>query len=129
MVSHFNLSNPLSLPQTLMVPSLRSYYLTTTSSLTAFTPHQLLQKSRGADFSTGGPIKRAKALIPILIPLFVSAFKRAEELATAMECRCYRGDDNRTKLVKLEYRGPSHEQRYSIPSHTTVSTFFHAIWP
>ena len=63
------------------------------------------QKSRGADFSTGGPIKRAKALIPILIPLFVSAFKRAEELATAMECRCYRGDDNRTKLVKLEYKG------------------------
>ena len=63
------------------------------------------QKSRGADFSTGGPIKRAKALIPILIPLFVSAFKRAEELATAMECRCYRGDDNRTKLIKLEYRG------------------------
>ena len=63
------------------------------------------QKSRGADFSTGGPIKRAKALIPILIPLFVSAFKRAEELATAMECRCYRGDDNRTKLAKLEYRG------------------------
>lgn len=63
------------------------------------------QKSRGADFSTGGPIKRAKALIPILIPLFVSAFKRAEELATAMECRCYRGDDNRTKLVKLQYKG------------------------
>ena len=63
------------------------------------------QKSRGADFSTGGPIKRAKALIPILIPLFVSAFKRAEELATAMECRCYRGDDNRTKLVKLHYKG------------------------
>ena len=63
------------------------------------------QKSRGADFSSGGLIKRAKALIPILIPLFVSAFKRAEELATAMECRCYRGDKNRTKLVKLSYRG------------------------
>jgi len=62
------------------------------------------QKSRGADFSSGGLVKRAKALIPILIPLFVSAFKRAEELATAMECRCYRGDDNRTKLVKLEYK-------------------------
>ena len=62
------------------------------------------QKSRGADFSSGGLIKRAKALIPILIPLFVSAFKRAEELATAMECRCYRGDDNRTKLVKLQYK-------------------------
>ncbi len=63
------------------------------------------QKSRGADFSNGGLIKKAKALIPILIPLFVSAFKRAEELATAMECRCYRGDKNRTKLVKLSYRG------------------------
>ena len=63
------------------------------------------QKSRGADFSSGGLIRRAKALVPILVPLFVSAFKRAEELATAMECRCYRGDKNRTKLVKLEYKG------------------------
>ena len=56
------------------------------------------------DFSSGGLIKRAKALIPILIPLLVSSFKRAEELAIAMECRCYRGDKNRTKLVKLTYR-------------------------
>ena len=63
------------------------------------------QKSRGADFSSGGLIKRAKSLIPILIPLFVSSFKRAEELAVAMESRCYRGDKNRTKLVKLQYRG------------------------
>ena len=63
------------------------------------------QKSRGADFSSGGLIKRAKALIPILIPLIVSSFKRAEELATAMECRCYRGDKNRTKLVKLQFKG------------------------
>ncbi len=63
------------------------------------------QKSRGADFTSGSLIKRAKALVPILIPLIVSSFKRAEELATAMECRCYRGDMNRTKLVKLEYRG------------------------
>ena len=62
------------------------------------------QKSRGADFSSGGLIKRAKALIPILIPLFVSSFKRADELATAMECRCYRGDKNRTKLVKLTFK-------------------------
>ena len=62
------------------------------------------QKSRGADFSSGGLIKRAKALIPLLVPLFVSAFKRADELACAMECRCYRGDKNRTKLVKLTYR-------------------------
>ncbi len=62
------------------------------------------QKSRGADFTTGSLVKRAKALVPILVPLFVSSFKRAEELATAMECRCYRGDNNRTKLVKLQYR-------------------------
>ena len=62
------------------------------------------QKSRGADFSSGGLIKRAKALIPILIPLLASAFNRADELATAMECRCYRGDKNRTKLVKLEFK-------------------------
>ena len=63
------------------------------------------QKSRGADFTNGSLIKRAKALVPILIPLFVSSFKRADELATAMECRCYRGDYNRTMLVKLEYKG------------------------
>lgn len=62
------------------------------------------QKSRGADFTQGNIVKRVKALIPILIPLFVSSFKRADELATAMECRCYRGDVNRTKLVKLSYQ-------------------------
>ncbi len=62
------------------------------------------QKSRGADFTSGSLAKRAKALVPLLIPLFVSSFKRAEELATAMECRCYRGDVGRTKLVKLEYK-------------------------
>ena len=62
------------------------------------------QKSRGADFSSGSLVKRARALIPILVPLFVSSLKRADELATAMECRCYRGDKNRTKLVKLTYR-------------------------
>ena len=62
------------------------------------------QKSRGADFTSGGLIKRAKALVPILIPLFVSSFKRAEELATAMECRCYRGDVNRTKYIELKYK-------------------------
>ena len=62
------------------------------------------QKSRGADFSSGSIVKRAKALIPIIIPLFVSSFKRADELAVAMECRCYRGDKNRTKLVKLTYK-------------------------
>lgn len=57
------------------------------------------QKSRGADFSSGNLIRRAKALIPLLIPLFASAFKRAEELAVAMECRCYRVDKKRTKMT------------------------------
>lgn len=60
------------------------------------------QKARGADLDTGGLLKRAKALVPILIPLFVSAFKRANELAMAMECRCYRGGDGRTKLRQLK---------------------------
>lgn len=63
------------------------------------------QKSRGADFTSGGLVKRAKALIPILIPLFVSSFKRADELAIAMECRCYRGDVNRSKYKELKLRG------------------------
>ncbi len=57
------------------------------------------QKARGVDFSSGGLVKRAKALIPILIPLFVSSFRRADELATAMECRCYRGGKGRTKMT------------------------------
>ena len=61
------------------------------------------QKARGADFSSGGLIKRAKALIPILVPLFVSSYSRAEDLAVAMECRCYRGDVGRTKFVRLQY--------------------------
>ncbi len=55
------------------------------------------QKARGADFETGNLVRRAKALIPIMIPLIVSAFRRAEELADAMECRCYHGDGGRTR--------------------------------
>ena len=62
------------------------------------------QKARGADFSSGGLIKRAKALIPIIIPLFVSSFRRADELATAMECRCYRGGEGRTRMKKLKFK-------------------------
>lgn len=60
------------------------------------------QKSRGADWETGSIINRAKALIPIFIPLFVSAFRRAEELAVAMECRCYRGGEGRTRLKQVK---------------------------
>lgn len=60
------------------------------------------QKARGADFETGGIIQRAKALIPILVPLFISAFRRADELAVAMECRLYRGDVGRTRMKQLK---------------------------
>ena len=61
------------------------------------------QKARGADFESGSIFQRAKALVPLLVPLFVSAFRRADELATAMECRCYHGGDGRTKLHELHY--------------------------
>jgi len=62
------------------------------------------QKARGADFETGNLMQRVKALIPILVPLFISAFRRADELATAMECRCYHGGDGRTKMKLLRYK-------------------------
>ena len=59
------------------------------------------QKARGADFDSGSLARRAKALLPILVPLFVSAFRRADELATAMECRCYCGGEGRTRMKVL----------------------------
>lgn len=59
------------------------------------------QKARGSDFSQGSLTRRAKALIPILVPLFISAFRRAEDLATAMECRCYTGGEGRTRMNVL----------------------------
>ena len=61
------------------------------------------QKARGADFETGSLLDRAKALVPILVPLFISAFRRADELAVAMECRCYQGGEGRTKMKQLHY--------------------------
>ena len=62
------------------------------------------QKARGADFENGKLMERVKALIPILVPLFISAFRRADELATAMECRCYQGGDGRTKMKLLRFK-------------------------
>ena len=61
------------------------------------------QRARGADFETGSIIQRAKALIPLLVPLFISSFRRADELAVAMECRCYQGGQGRTRLRQLKY--------------------------
>ena len=62
------------------------------------------QRARGADFESGNLIQRAKALVPLLVPLFISAFRRADELAIAMECRCYHGGEGRTRLRQLKYR-------------------------
>ena len=61
------------------------------------------QKARGADFETGNLFQRARALLPLLVPLFVSAFRRADELAVAMECRCYHGDEGRTRMKQLTW--------------------------
>lgn len=62
------------------------------------------QKARGADFETGSLVSRAKALVPILIPLFISSFSRATDLAVAMECRCYTGGEGRSRMKVMKYR-------------------------
>lgn len=61
------------------------------------------QKARGADFESGNLVKKAKSLVPLLVPLFISSFRRADELAMAMEARCYRGGTGRTRMKKLKY--------------------------
>ena len=63
------------------------------------------QKARGADFETGSLMDRAKALLPVLVPLFVSAFRRADELAVAMESRCYHGGEGHTRMKQLIFQG------------------------
>lgn len=63
------------------------------------------QRARGADFDSGNLLQKAKALVPLLVPLFISAFRRADELAVAMECRCYHGGEGRTRLRQLRYAG------------------------
>lgn len=63
------------------------------------------QMARGARFDSGGPLARARALVPVLVPLFVSAFRHAEDLAVAMEARCYRGGEGRTRLRELRFTG------------------------
>ena len=62
------------------------------------------QMARGADFESGGLFQKVKSLVPILVPLFVSSFRRAEDLALAMEARCYHGGEGRTKMYPLHYR-------------------------
>ena len=62
------------------------------------------QTARGADFESGGLVQKAKSLIPLLVPLFISAFRRANDLAMAMEARCYNGGEGRTKMMLLQYK-------------------------
>lgn len=81
------------------------------------------QKARGADFESGNLIRRVKALLPIIVPLFVSAFRRADELAEAMECRCYRGGEGRTKMKQMKSR-PADYVFLAVMTVLCVSIFF-----
>lgn len=72
------------------------------------------QKSRGADLETGNLVHRAKALVPILIPLFISSFRRANELAYAMDCRCYKGGEGRTKMKQVKMAGRDYASLISV---------------
>lgn len=76
------------------------------------------QMARGADFESGNILSRAKNLVPLLVPLFINAFRRADELATAMEARCYRGGDNRTRLNELKLK------RLDIVTALSTTVFF-----
>ncbi len=80
------------------------------------------QKARGADFESGNLMQRVKALVPILVPLFISAFRRADELATAMECRCYQGGEGRTKMKLLRY------QRNDYMAFLVAIVLFVVVW-
>jgi energy-coupling factor transport system permease protein len=72
------------------------------------------QKARGVDFGSGSLLSRARALIPILVPLVVSAFRRADDLATAMECRCYHGGEGRTRMRRLRYGGRDFAMLFAV---------------
>ena len=80
------------------------------------------QKARGADFESGNLMQRVRALVPILVPLFISAFRRADELATAMECRCYQGGEGRTKMKLLRY------QRNDYIAFLIAIALFAGVW-
>ena len=79
------------------------------------------QIARGADFESGNILKRAKALVPLLVPLFISAFRRANDLAMAMEARCYRGGEGRTKMKPLIYQNRDRISYLCIAIYLTVS--------
>ena len=79
------------------------------------------QLARGADFESGNLIKKAKSMVPLLVPLFVSAFRRANDLALAMEARCYRGGEGRTKMKPLKYC------RRDMVAYLIIGAYFMAV--
>ena len=81
------------------------------------------QMARGADFESGNIIQRAKALIPLLVPLFLGAFRRADDLAMAMEARCYRGGENRTRMKQLKYTSLDRVVMFIIVVFLAVSIY------
>jgi len=81
------------------------------------------QMARGASFDTGNVLQRAKSLIPILVPLFISSFRRADELAMAMESRCYRGDINRTRMRQLKYVSSDYKAIACLALFTAIMIF------
>ena len=78
------------------------------------------QQARGADFDTGNLIQKAKSLIPILVPLFISALRRAEELAMAMEARCYHGDEHRTRMNVMTMKSSDYRAAVMAAVYTVV---------
>ena len=84
------------------------------------------QTARGADFESGGFIKKAKAMVPLLVPLFISAFRRASDLAMAMEARCYHGGDNRTQMKPLCYKKRDHMAYVILAAYLAVAIGFRA---
>lgn len=99
------------------------------------------QTARGADFESGNLVAKAKSLIPVLVPLFISAFRRADELATAMEARCYHGDEGRTRMKELKYHAADHVAKLCLlvflaalilsrylPSITSIGAFLIHCW-
>ncbi|NLJ58923.1 MAG: energy-coupling factor transporter transmembrane protein EcfT [Tissierellia bacterium] len=85
------------------------------------------QKSRGADFESGNIVSRAKNLVPLLVPLFISAFRRADELAMAMEARCYRGGDQRTRMRQMEIKNIDYIAAFVFLVYLTAIILFR-IW-
>ena len=86
------------------------------------------QLARGADLESGNVFKRVKAMVPILVPLFISAFRRANDLATAMEARCYHGGDGRTKMKPLKYQKRDAIAYIILVLYLTLSIFLGRLW-